>query len=178
MPPKTRSSNTNLTKDELKQAMAPNGRKPSTGPQTPLDTDDQNHKLLLDIMANQKTFDEKRETQHRKLTSTITAHKQSLDNHIEENDKALGVIRGNVTTNTNDISSLQDSVKKPQTDLTAMQIKYDATQKLLDDASANFYAYAATINKLDVKYVKDEEELLRYQLIIDGVKDQGTRSPK
>ena len=59
-----------------------------------------------------------------------------------------------------------------------MQDKFDAAQKLLDDASTNLEKYAATISKLDGKYVKDEEEVLRCQLIIDGVREQGTRRPK
>ena len=61
-----------------------------------------------------------------------------------------------------------------------MQNKYDATQKLLDEATANMETFAATITKLDTKFVKDEEELLRCQLIVDGVKEgqQGAHRPK
>ena len=182
MPPKTRSSNTTPAdaeptgKQPIPAIMAAKG---DTQPQTPdVDTEDPNHKLLLDIIANQKTSDEQQETRHRKLDSSIQATKLSLDKHIEENEKALSAIKGSVTSNTTEIQSLQESVKKLQSDLTSMQVKYDATQKLLDETMSNLTAYAATITKLDAKYSKDEEETLRCQLIIDGVKEQGNRRPK
>ena len=47
--------------------------------------------------------------------------------HIEENDKAIAAIKGNVTSNTVDIQTLQASVTQLQSDLTQMQSKYDAT---------------------------------------------------
>ena len=68
-------------------------------------------------------------------------------------------MKGSVTTNTTDIQNLQASVKQLQTYFTLMQSKYDATQKLLDIASVNLSLYAATIPKLDTKYVKDEEDV-------------------
>ena len=89
-----------------------------------------NHKFLLDIIANQKTPDEKQETRHHK--------------HIEANDKALGEIKGNITANTTNIKGLRDWVKKLELDLATMQKKYDETQKLLGDASTNVNAYATT----------------------------------
>ena len=68
---------------------------------------------------------------------------------------------------------------KLQSDLVSMQTKYDATQKLLDETTTNLDTYASTITKLDTKYNRDEKELLRCQLIIDGVKEnQGNRRPK
>ena len=145
----------------------------------PLPEEESDHKLLLDILANQKAADEKQEKRHRELDTTIAATKTTLDKHIEENDKILNKIQGNVTTNSSDITSLQASVTKLQADLTLMQNKYDATQKLLDEASTNLETFATTITKLDTKYVRDEEELLRCQIIIDGVNEkQGTRRPK
>ena len=127
--------------------MAANGAEPAPNPQIPEDESD--HKLLLNILANQKDSDEKQETRHRNLDSKISATKLTLDKYIEENDKALNMIKGNVTTNAADIQNLQASVTKLQIDLTQMQNKYDATQKLLDEASANIETYAATITKLD-----------------------------
>ena len=154
--------------------MAAKGVEPAIDP-SPTDKAS-DHKLLLDILANQKAAELKQEKRHHELDNTITATKNILDKHIAENDKALSIIKGNVTTNTTEIQNLQASVTKLQTDL---QTKYDATQKLLDETSANLHTYAATITKLDTKYVKDEEELLRCQLIIDGVNEkQGACRPK
>ena len=56
--------------------------------------------------------------------------------------------------------------------------KYDTTQKLLDEATLNLNKYAATIRKLDGKYQRDEEDIMRCQLLIDGVKEQGSKRPK
>ena len=156
MPPKLKSSNTNTTANIGKQAMAASHDTQPAKPLTPVNTDDPNHKLLPDIIANLKASDEKQEPRHRKLTSTIQAHQTKLDKHIEENDKALGVITGNVTANTTNVNSLQDSVTQLHNDLTTMQDKFDATQKLLDDLSANLEKNDATISKLDAKYVKDD----------------------
>ena len=97
---------------------------------------------------------------------------------MQETEKALSAIKDNVTANATDIQNLQASVAKLQTDLTQMQSKYDATQKLLDETNANLETFAATISTLDIKYVNDEEELLRCQLIINGVKEQRARRPK
>ena len=135
---------------------------------------------LPEDVSNQKAADMKQEKRHLDLDKSITATKKSLDKHIEENDKILSSIKGSVTTNTTNITSLQASVTKLQGDLSLMQTKYDATQKLLDEASTNMENFAATITKLDTKFVRNEEELLRCQLIIDGVKEgqQGSRRPK
>ena len=73
---------------------------------------------------------------------------------------------------------LQTSVKTLQDDITAIQNKYEATQKLLDETTLNLNKYAATIGKLDVKYQREEDEVMRCQLLIDGVKEQGTKRPK
>ena len=178
MPPKLRSSNTNISANEDKQAMAASPDAQTAAPLTPDNPDDPNHKQLLDIIANQKISDEKQEQRHRKLTLSIQAHKTSLDKYIEENDKALGAMKINVTANTTSTQALQNSVTQLQNDLTTMKDRFDATQKLLDDANTNLEKYAATISKLDIKYVKDEEEMLRCQLIIDGVREQGTKRPK
>ena len=183
MPPKTRSSSivnepsTDLTgKQNPIVTMAAKGVEPAREP--PLPEEASNHKLLLDILANQKAAEEKQDKRHRELDKSIAATKKSLDKHIQENDQALTAIKGNVLTNTIDIQTLQASVTKLQSDFTTMQSKYDATQKLLDEASSNLKSYAATILKLDTKYIKDEEELLRCQIIIDGVKEnQGNRRP-
>ena len=157
--------------------MAVKGVEPATDPSPTDEASD--HKLLLDILANQKAAELKQEKRHHELDNTITATKNILDKHIAENDKALSIIKGTVTTNTTEIHNLQASVTKLQIDLAEMQTKYDATQKLLDETSANLDTFAATITKLDTKYVKDEDELLRCQLIIDGVKEkQGARRPK
>ena len=173
MPPKTRVSTINPNKADTgntdKQTspaiMVANGNASGNDPKQPEEESD--HKLLLNIIANQNASDLQQETHYHQLDSTITATKQSL-----ENKKALSTIKGNVTTNTTEIQNLQASVTKLQTDLTQMQSIYDATQKVLDETTANCDSLDATISNLDTKYVKDEEELLRCQLIIDGIKKQ------
>ena len=142
------------------------------------DANDPNRLLLLNIIANQKTTEEKLEKRFSNLDSLMQASKLTLEQHIEENDKVIDSIKGNVTSNTNEINTLQATVKTLNEDVATIQAKYAATQKLLDETTANLHKCATTICKLDLKYQRDEEDMMRSQLLIDGVKEQGTKKPK
>ena len=74
--------------------------------------------------------------------------------------------------NTTDLQTLQNPVTTLQANLVVMQDKYEATQMLLDATTSSLNKYAATIGKLDLKFQKDEEEVMKCQLISDGVKEQ------
>ena len=64
----------------------------------PLPEEETDHKLLLDILANQKSANEKQEKRYCDWDNSITATKKLLDKHIEENHKSLTAIKGNVTS--------------------------------------------------------------------------------
>ena len=178
MPPKTRS--TKLTSPEGKQATPDNMAalgddvipEMTAGAK---DSDDPNRLLLLNIIANQKISDEKHEKRVSNIDSSIQASKLTLEKHIEENSKDLSTMTGNITKNTTDLQSLQKSVTTLQADLASMQDKYEATQRLLDVMTTSLNKYAATIGKMDLKFRRDEEEVMKCQMIIDGVKGHGNK---
>ena len=93
----------------------------------------------------------------------MQASKLTWEQHIQENDKVIDGVKGNVTSNTAEITTLQATVKTLNDDITTIQAKYAATQKLLDETTANLNKCAATIDKLDSKYQRDEEDTMRCQ---------------
>ena len=134
--------------------------------------------LLLNIIANQKASDAEREKQYKNLDTLIQASKVTLETHIKENDKVIDSIKANVDVNTKDIKTSQDEAETLKTDLANLQLKYDTTQELLNKTTITLAEFAKTVNKLDSKYQRDEEEQMRCQLIIDGAKEQGPGRPK
>ena len=76
--------------------MVAKGDEPARDP--PLPEEETDHKLLLDVLANQQSADEKQEKRYRDLDNSITATKKVFDKHIEENHKSLTAIKGNVTS--------------------------------------------------------------------------------
>ena len=183
MPPKTRSNTASTAQNEGKQtSLATMAAKGDDTIEKLIasskDSTDPNRLLLLNIIANQKTADEKQETRYRNLDTLIQESKQTLEKHIEENDKELSTIKENISKNTSDLVLLQTSVTTLQADLITMQDKYEAVQRLLDQTTTSINNYLTTIGKLDAKYLRDEDEQMRCQLIIDGVKEHGTKRPK
>ena len=136
-------------------------------------TQDPNRLLLLNIIANQKTSEEQQEKRFSNLDKLIQASKSTLETHIAENDKVIGTLKLNVETNTKNIKAFQDEVKTMKTDPANLQQKYDESQVLLNKTTTILADFAKTVNKLDLKYARDEEENMRCQLIINGAKEQG-----
>ena len=179
--PLTRSQGTTQTHDadkgRQKMAASDPGEINPTDPQVAEaeipTTQDPNRLLLLNIIADQKTSEEQQEKRFSNLDKLIQASKTTLETHIAENDKVIGTIRSNVETNTKDVKAFQDEVKTMKTDLANLQQKYDESQVLLNKTTKILAEFAKTVNKLDLKYTRDEEENMRCQLIIDGAKEQG-----
>ena len=82
------------------------------------------------------------------LDTLVQASKQMLEKYIEENNKVIDSVIGNIITNCTELQTVQTSVKTLQDDITTIQ----ATQKLLDETTLNLNKYDATIGKPDVKY--------------------------
>ena len=80
-----------------------------------------------------------------------------------------------MTANTKEINTLQTTVKTLSYDIATIKAKYDATQKLIDETTESNTKFAATIGKLDSKYQREEDKTMRCQLLIDGVKEQGSK---
>ena len=183
MPPKTRSNTASTSKDKGKQAdsatMAAIGDAELVELTAGLkDSNDPNRLLLLNIIANQKTVDEKLEKRFGNLDDLIKSSKATLEKHIKDNDEVIDSVKRDVTGNTTEINTLRTTVKTLSDDIATIQAKYDATQKLLDETTESITKFAATIGKLDSKYQREEDETMRCQLLIDGVKEQGTKRPK
>ena len=70
------------------------------------ESNDPNRLLLLNILANQKSADEKLEKRFCNLDTLVQASKQTLDKYIEDNDRTIDSVKGNVTTNSNEIQTL------------------------------------------------------------------------
>ena len=134
---------------------------------------DPNRLLLLNIIANQKESEVTLEKRFKNLDSLILDSKNTLEKHIAENDKVVGTLKTNVETNTKNIKSFQDEMKAMKSDLVNLQKKFDDSQELLTKTTSILADFAKTVSKIDYKYTKDEEELMRCQLIIDGVKERG-----
>ena len=57
------------------------------------------------------------------------------------------------------------------------QNKLDDTQKLLDDTVKDLKVKAKSLEKLERKYVRDEEELKRSLLLLDGIFERDYKRP-
>ena len=142
------------------------------------DSNDPNRLLVLNIIANQKSSDEKLEKRFGNLDTLMQASKATLEKHIAENNRVIDSVKTDIASNTTEIKALQGTVKTLNDDIAPIQAKYNATQKLLDEITSNLNKFAATIGKLDSKYQTDEEETMRCQIVINGVKEQGSKRPK
>ena len=58
---------------------------------------DPNRLLLLNILANQKLSDEKHEVRFSSIDASILASKTTLEKHIDENNKELTAVKGDIT---------------------------------------------------------------------------------
>ena len=180
MPPKTRSQTPAITDEvERKQEMAASDPNDIVAAEAEIRASkDPNRLLLLNILANQKTLDDKQEQRYNNLDALIQASKSTLEKHIKENDTVINSIKTNVTANTNDIASFQVEVTKLKTDLVDLQVKYDASQLLLTETKTHLADFAKTLSKLDTKFCRDEEDQMRCQIVIDGVREQASKRPK
>ena len=76
-----------------------------------------------------------------------------------------------------DLRKLGEKVHDMQTTLDITQNKLADTQKLLDDTRLDIKIKAKTIEKLEKKHDKDEEELKRSLLLLDGINERDHKRP-
>ena len=193
MPPKTRSGRSKSTNvgPELKITvgdMAANVNKPKTGdPECVSDTeeptlsdvDDQDDQSLLKkILKNQKITDKKIEKRFSKLDTTVSETKKSLDTYVAENNKAINNLKDDVKTVFSNLETLNKDMQDLKDNLVKAQQDLDQTRNKVDNARKELKEKTATLEKLDHKYVKDEELHKRCLLIVDGVKEMRTIKAK
>ena len=81
----------------------------------------------------------------------------------------------NIDTTSSDLKELQDKVEGLSHSLDQAFVKLNATQQLLDETRQDLKEKGKTIEKLDKKYERDEQELKRCLLLLDGVTEQEQR---
>ena len=131
--------------------------------------------ILKKILLNQKIAEKKSDERFQKLSKSIKETKRALDSYKETNDKSLASIKTTVNVTVNDMKDLQNKVTGLSDSLDQATARLDATQKLLDETRKDLKTKAKIIDKLDTKYQKDEDELKRCLLLLDGISEQDKR---
>ena len=139
--------------------------------------EDDSFKILKKILLNQKIAEKKSDERFAKLNKSIKDSKKSLENYKDINDKAVASITTKVDTTVKNLKDLQDNVADLKTTLDQTTSKLDDTQKLLDDTRMELKAKDKTLEKLEKKYERDEEELKRCLLLLDGVNERDNKRP-
>ena len=126
---------------------------------------------------NQTLAEKKSNERYNKLSKTLRDSKKSLDTYKETNDKVVKKIQSEVSNTAKDLKTLQEQVKGPQSEINDANEKLDVTQKLLEDTRSDLNLKSEIVDKLGKKYEKEEDELKRCLLLIDGVKEHGNKKP-
>ena len=134
-------------------------------------------KILKKILLNQKIAEKKSDERLAKLTKAIKESKKALDSYKDTNDKTVAEIKTNAETTSKSLKDLEEKVNGLQTNLDVTQDKLDATQQMLNDTRNDLIMKSKTIEKLERKYEKDEEELKRCLLLLDGVNERDHKRP-
>ena len=132
-------------------------------------------KILKKILLNQKISEKKSDERFTKLSKTIRESKRALESYKETNDQKVQSVKQEVDTAANDLKDLKTKVEGLTQNLDQAHEKLNATQKLLDETRQDLKEKAKTIEKLDKKYERDEMELKRCLLLLDGVNEQERR---
>ena len=134
-------------------------------------------KMLKKILINQKVAEKKSDERLAKLTKAFKESKKSLDAYKDTNDKVVAEIRQTAELTVKDLRDLEEKVNDLQTNLDTTKNKLADTQKLLDDTRLDLKAKAKTLDKLERKHDKDEEELKRSLLLMDGINERDHKRP-
>ena len=131
--------------------------------------------ILKKILLNQKISEKKSDERFAKLSKTIKDSKRALETYKDSNDQSVKSVKDDILATTNDLKELKDRVDGLSSDLDQANEKIKATQNLLDLTRKDLLEKAVTIDKLDKKYERDEMELKRCLLLLDGVTEQEKR---
>ena len=98
-----------------------------------------------------------------------------MDTYKEANDQKVQSVQQDIETTANELKDLKSKVEGLSQTLDQAHDKLNATQKLLDEKRQDLKEKSKTIDKLDRKYERDEQELKRCLLLLDGVSEQEKR---
>ena len=132
-------------------------------------------KILKKILLNQKISENKSDERFTKLSKTIRDSKKALESYKEANDQKVQSVNQKVDSTSSDLKELKDKVEGLSQNLDQAHEKLNATQKILDETRKELREISKTIEKLDKKYERDEMELKRCLLLLDGVSEQEKR---
>ena len=135
-------------------------------------------KLLLQILDNQKAADKKSEERFTSLRKQIKDSKISLETYTKENDEKMSKVETSISNTVADLKSLQDKVTTLESKLDITTNLLESTQKQLDGAKNEIKDNVKILGKLDRKYERDEEEVKRCTLILDGVNERDNKKPR
>ena len=91
------------------------------------------------------------------------------------NDQKVQSVKQDVETTASELKDLKEKVEGLNQNLNQAHEKLNATQNLLDETRQDLKEKAKTIDKLDKKYERDELELKRCLLLLDGVSEHEKR---
>ena len=132
-------------------------------------------KILKKILLNQKLSEKKSDERFTKLSKTIRESKRALESYKDVNDQKVQQVKQDIDTTSSELKELKDKVEGLSTNLDKAHEKLNATQNLLDETRKELKEKSKTIEKLDKKYERDEMELKRCLLLLDGVSEQERR---
>ena len=145
---------------------------------TTKDEDLPDRELLLKILSNQKSSEAKSEERFSKLTKQASSSKKAFDSYKEENDKEIATIKSDISKTLAELKELQEKVKSLETKIDATSNNLDESNVQIVNAKKEIKAHTKTLGKLDHKYERDDEELRRCSLIIDGINERDNKRPK
>ena len=135
-------------------------------------------KLLLQILDNQRSADKKSEERFTSLRKQIKESKKSLENYSKINDARIQRVETTVSTTVSDLKTLQEKVIALESNLDIATNLLDATKLKLDGALQDIKVNADLIGKHERKYEREEEEIKRCSLILDGVNERDNKKPR
>ena len=158
----------------LKDPVTPDSKKQGSDSDSDLNEED-SFKILKKILLNQKISEKKSDERFSKLSKTIRESKRSLEAYKEVNDQKVQQVIHDIDSTNSELKDLKTKVEGLQKSLDQAHDKLNSTQKLLDETKIDLKSKAKIIDKLDHKYEKDETELKRSLLLLDGVSEQEKR---
>ena len=134
-------------------------------------------KMLKKNLINQKVAEKKSDERFAKLNKAIKDSKKSLDSYKTTNDLAVAEIKTSTENTAKELLDLKEKVNDLQVNLDSTQNKLDDAKQMLNDTVQDLKVKAKTIEKLEKKYEKDEEDLKRSLLLMDGVNERDHKKP-
>ena len=134
--------------------------------------------ILLQILENQRLADKKSEERFASLRKQIKESNKLLESYAKTNDAKITQVESTVTNTVSDLKALQDKVNALESKLDITINLLDSTQVKLEGAIKDINENAKLIGKHERKYKREEEEIKRCSLILDGVNERDNKKTR